>query len=85
MRGAWPSFGVAKFALFEPAAVLRLGVDRIAARAAGAEVVHLEISGSFGEAVAVQPVVEDVVQVEQVGHRGHLIDAGRRVGAADSR
>jgi hypothetical protein len=60
------------------AAVLRLGVDRVVARAALAEVV---LSGSCRrprEAVAVQLVVDDVVEVEEVGDRRFLVDVDGR-------
>jgi hypothetical protein len=79
----------------EAAAVLRLGIDGVVAGATEPEVVRLEVAGGLVEAVPVQHVVCEVVQVEQVlhrdravgGRRGRLLEVGDReeVSVADGR
>src|SRR5690606_36027854 len=57
-------------------AVLGLGLDVVTAQAAVAVVVLLEVAARLVEAELIGHVVDDVVEVEQVGHRGRAI--GRR-------
>jgi hypothetical protein len=58
-------------------AVLRLGSHGVVAESAAPVVVDLEVAARFIEAVLVLHVVDEVVQVEQVGHRGRTIRARR--------
>ena len=59
------------------AAVLRLGAHGVVAGAAAAVVVDLEVAARLVEAVLVLDVVDDVVPVEQVRHRGRPVGARR--------
>ena len=76
MRGRCPSGGVAKLALQLPAACAR-DMDVVVAEAAVAVVVDLEVAARLVEAVLVEHVVDDVVPVEEVRHRGRPVGAGR--------
>ena len=62
VRGGGGEVGVVR-----AASVLRLRLDVVAADAAAAVVVHLEVPRRLVEPVAVQDVVDDVVPVEEVG------------------
>ena len=62
--------------------VLRLGVQRVAADPAPAEVVRLEVAGRLVEPVAGQPVVQQIGQVEQVRDRRLLVGRRGRRGRA---
>ena len=58
-------------------AVLRFRAHGVVAEAAASVVVDLEVAARFIEAVLVLHVVDEVVQVEQVRHRGRTIRARR--------
>ena len=77
MRGRWPSGGVPKFALFVPAPSCASARTESLPSAAATVVVDLEVTAGLVEAVLVLHVVNEVVQVEQVGHRGRAISARR--------
>ena len=58
-------------------AVLCLGAHGVVADAAAPVVVDLEVAAGFVEAVLVLHVVDEVVQVEEIGHRRRTIGARR--------
>ena len=63
--------------------VLRLRLHRVAVFATAPVVVGLGVAGFLVEAVVVPPVVQPVVDVEQVDHRGLRGVVGARVGVGD--
>ena len=59
-----------KVGVVKAAAILRVGLHRVVARAAAPEVVDLKIARRLGEAEFMEPVVHPVVPVEKVHHGG---------------
>ena len=85
--------GGGEVGVVHPAAVLRLGIDGVPARAAAPEIIVLEVARALREAVVVELVVDDVVEPEQVldghvlvglcgGAAGGVVD-GEEVAVAD--
>ena len=58
------------------AAVLPFGAEGVAPLAAVAEVVLLEVAADLIEPVLIEDVVDEVIPVEQVRHRGRAVGAG---------
>ena len=58
--------------------VLRFGIHRIATQATATMVVDLEVAADFIETEGIGDIVDDVVHVEQVGHRRRFVAAGLR-------
>src|SRR5215475_12200583 len=68
-----------KVGVVGPRSILRFGSDRIIAGPATPEVVRLEIARRFGEPEPVREIMHDVVEIEEIGHRGRPL--GPRINA----
>ena len=62
--------------IVDAAAVLRLGIDRIAANAPVCAIVLLEITAGLVKTIPVENIMHDVVPVKEVGNRGVLVLIG---------
>lgn len=70
-------WGRAEVRVVGAGAVLGLGAHGIVADAAAPVVVDLEVAAGFVEAVLVLHVVDEVVQIEEIGHRRRTVGARR--------
>src|SRR5215475_6227586 len=68
-----------KVGVVSPRSILRFCPDRIIADSATPEVVRLEVAGRFCEPEPVGEIMYDVVEIEEIGHRGRSL--GPRINA----
>src|SRR5262245_37201302 len=68
-----------KVGVVGPRSILRFCSDRIIAGSATSEVVRLEVACRFGEPEPVREIMNDVVEIEEIGHRGRSL--GPRINA----